>query len=179
MQPILEKLHKDHKNFFMLLEYLEQQAKFLKDCDRIDLELILDSLRYMREYPDFIHHPLEDVVYKYVLEHFDEVHNELVFLLHEHDELPELTNKLIEMIQAASASEPQDREKLYKYLTDYISTQKEHMNKEENPVYPVIDSTLSDRDWNNIISKLEFAQDPMFGDRAKRCYQELLQKVIS
>ena len=82
MQHILEKLHKDHKNFSKLLEFLEQQAKLLKDCERIDLELILDALRYMQEYPDFIHHPLEDVLYKYVLEHFDEVHNELVFLLH-------------------------------------------------------------------------------------------------
>ena len=116
MKPILDKLHKDHINFFKLLEFLERQAELLKDCEHIDLELILDALRYMKEYPDLIHHPLEDIVYRYFLEHFNEVHNELIFLLHEHDELPDLTNKLIEMIQAVSANEPQDREKLYHYL---------------------------------------------------------------
>ncbi len=179
MKLILDKLHKDHINFFKLLEFLEHQAQLLKDCEHIDLELILDALLYMKEYPDLIHHPLEDVVYKYVLEHSDKVHNELVFLLHEHDELPELTNKLIEMMQAVSASEPQDREKLYKYLTDYIRSQKEHMNKEESPVYPAIDSTLSENDWKNINSELVFAQDPMFGDRVKDSYQGLLQKVLS
>ena len=53
------------------------------------------------------------------------------------------------------------------------------MNKEESPVYPVIDSMLSDNDWKSINSELMFAQDPMFGDRVKHSYQGLLQKVLS
>ena len=179
MKPILNKLHQDHINFFKLLEYLDSQAQLLKECERIDLELILDAIRYMQEYPDLVHHPLEDVIYKYVLEHFDEVHNELVYLLNEHDEMPELTNKLFEMVQAALAGEPQKRQELYRYLKEYVDRQKNHMNKEESPVYSVIESTLSEHDWKNINSELSSVNDPMFGKDVKRSYQELLQKVIN
>ena len=179
MKPILDKLHNDHLNFAKLLEFLEKQLQLLKDCKRTDLESVLDALRYMKEYPDLIHHPLENVVFKYFLDHYDDVNKELNLLLQEHNELPELTNKLIEMLQAALANEPQEREKLSGYLKEYIHVQKEHMNKEESPVYPVMDSTLSDDDWENINSELVFVKDPMFGDKAKHSYQELLQKVLS
>ncbi len=179
MKPILDQLHKDHINFVKLLEFLEDQMQQLKDCKHADFELILDALRYMKEYPDLVHHPLENVVFKYFLDHYDEVHNELNLLLHEHDELPELTNRLIEMLQAVLANEPQEREKLYRYLEEYIGAQKQHMNKEESPVYPAIDSRLGENDWQNINSELAFIVDPMFGSKTKHCYQELLQKVIS
>ena len=164
MKPIIDKLHKDHINFIKLLEYLENQQHLLKECKRTDLETMLDAVRYMKEYPDFVHHPLENVVFKYFLEHHDEVHSELNQLLHEHDKLPELTDRLMEMLQSALADVPQKRDKLGRYLKEYISVQNEHMNKEESLVYPALNSVLKEDDWNSIDSELELIKDPLFGD---------------
>ena len=179
MKPIIDKLHNDHINFIKLLEFLENQQQLLKNCQQTDLESILDAIRYMKEYPDLVHHPLENVVFKYFLENHDEVHSELKTLLHEHDELPELTDRLMEMLLSAVAEVPQKREELCRYLKEYISVQKEHMNREESLVYPTVNSVLTDDDWGNIKSELEFVKDPLFGDRVKKSYQALLQKIIS
>ena len=179
MKPIIDKLHNDHINFIKLLEFLENQQYLLKNCQQTDLQSILDAVRYMKEYPDLVHHPLENVVFKYFLDNHDEVHSELKTLLHEHDELPMLTDRLMEMLQSALAEVPQKREELYRYLNEYISVQKEHMNREESLVYPTINSVLNNDDWENIKSELEFAKDPLFGDKVKKSYQALLQNIIS
>ena len=179
MKSIIEKLHKDHVNFIKLLGFLEDQQQYIENYQRTDLEAMLNAIRYMREYPDLVHHPLENVVFNYTLSHYDEVHSELVSLLHEHDEMPELTNKLIEMLQNAIADVPQKREELSRYLGEYIAVQKNHMNREEALVYPAINSVLTDNDWGNISSELELVKDPLFGPSVKKSYQDLLQNVIS
>jgi len=83
------------------------------------------------------------------------------------------------MLQSALVDVPQKREELHRYLKEYISVQKEHMNREESLVYPTINSVLNDDDWENISSELEFVKDPLFGDRVKKSYQALLQNIIS
>ena len=178
MKPILDKLHTDHKNFIKLLNFLEKQLEILKNCGRSDFELTLDAIRYMKEYPDLIHHPLENVVFKYFLEHHKEVYDELTALLHEHEEMPALTERLLEMLQNTLSGVPQERERLCSYLKEYITKQVEHMNREEAQVYPVINSTLTDKEWSEIKSDLENVDDPLFGENIKKSYQALLQKVV-
>ncbi|MFK7815629.1 MAG: hemerythrin domain-containing protein [Gammaproteobacteria bacterium] len=178
MKPIIDKLHDDHINFITLLGFLENQQHLLKSCQQTDLEAVLDAIRYMKEYPDLVHHPLENVVFKYFLENHDEMYHELKALLHEHDELPVLTDRLMEMLQSALADVPQKREDLYRYLQEYVAVQKEHMSREEALVYPTIKSVLNNNDWENINSELAFIKDPLFGDSVKKYYQALLQKVI-
>jgi hemerythrin-like domain-containing protein len=178
MTNVLDKLHEDHKNFTKLLNYLEQQLKLLKDCERLDLELILKALQYMKEYPDLVHHPLEDVIFKYFIEHHGKAQNDLKALLQEHSEMPELTNRLIEMIQGALSDLPQNRQELCTNLQTYLVKQKEHLNHEEEHVYPVIRDTMTDQEWQNIDSSLENVSDPLFGKKVVKNYQALLHQVV-
>ena len=178
MENILEKLHKDHLNFIKLLEYLEQQYHLLEDCMRSDLSSTLDAIKYMKEYPDYVHHPLENIVFKYFIENYSEAHDEIVELVHEHEEMPHLTNKLLEMLEGALADVPQSREELSVYLKEYISVQKEHMNQEEAHVYPILNEKLDEKDWKRINSELAHIEDPLFGKRVEKSYQELLQQIV-
>ncbi len=178
MSQILDKLHKDHTNFIKLLEFLKQQLQLLKEYKHSDLELILDAIRYMKEYPDLIHHPLENVVFKYYLKHHNKVYEEVNDLLHEHDEMPRLTEKLIEILQAALSDMPQERSQLCACLEEYIAKQVEHMNHEEVSVYPEIDSALSKQEWLEIKSELKDIEDPLFGAETKKIYKALYQQII-
>ena len=46
---------------------LEQQLLQLEDCKKCDLSATHDAIRYMKEYADYAHHPLENIVFKYFL----------------------------------------------------------------------------------------------------------------
>jgi|GEM_PF-265932 len=178
MKNILNKLHTDHMNFMKLLTYLEKQYRLLENCERSELSSVLDAIKYMKEYPDYIHHPLENIVFKYYLDHYEEAHGKITELLHEHEEMPLLTNKLIGMLQGALTDMPQRRDELCRHLEKYISIQKNHMNEEEAHIYPILDSTFNENDWNNIDNKLAHVEDPLFGEKVKKSYQGLIQQIV-
>ena len=177
MNHLLNKLHADHINFIQLLSYMEDQQKKIANCESADLEGLSDAVRYMKEYPDCIHHPLEDVVFKQFLLHHNESHEDILGLLGEHQGMPILTDKLSNMLNAALIGTPQDRKKLSEYLNKYISAQKEHMNLEEARVYPLIDSTLNEQEWDEINTTLEHVSDPLFGKKQKQSFQSLYNKI--
>ena len=178
MENIFNKLHNDHKNFIKILTFLEKQYQLLEDCDRSDLSTTLDAIKYMKEYPDYIHHPLENVVFKYYLDHYESGHEKIIELIHEHEEMPVLTNKLIDMLQGALSDVPQSREDLCVNLNNYISIQKEHLNKEEAHIFPILSSTLGENDWKNIDTELVYVEDPMFGEKVEKLYQGLIQQIV-
>lgn len=178
MKNILNKLHNDHINFSKLLAFLEKQYHLLEDCERSELSSVLDAIKYMKEYPDYVHHPLENVVFKYYLDRYEGAHEKITELLHEHEEMPLLTNKLIDMLEGALADVPQSREELCTYLDEYISIQKEHMNEEEVQVYPVLSSKLDENDWKNIDTEFAHVEDPLFGEKVEKSYQGLIQQIV-
>ena len=179
MKPVLDKLHNDHINFSKLLSYLDKQLQILEECESFDLTSTIDAIKYMKEYADYVHHPLENVVFKYFLEHNDESHEHILELLHEHDDMPLLTDKLLYMLEAALADLPQSRKELCAYLKKYIAIQKEHMHQEDLHVYPILNSTLDEHDWGIIDSELANVEDPLFGKKVEQSYKALLQRVLS
>jgi len=178
MKNILNKLHNDHINFSKLLAFLDKQYHLLEDREHSELSSVLDAIKYMKEYPDYVHHPLENVVFKYYLDRYEGAHEKITELLHEHEEMPLLTNKLIDMLEGALADVPQSREELCTYLNEYISIQKEHMNEEEVQVYPVLSSKLDENDWKNIDTEFAHVEDPLFGEKVEKSYQGLIQQIV-
>lgn len=179
MEPVLDKLHEDHKNFAKLLIYLEQQLLQLEDCKKCDLSATHDAIRYMKEYADYAHHPLENIVFKYFLNNYSDAHDELIGLLHEHEDMPVLTDKLLEMIEMVLSDMPQERDILCNNLKKYISVQKEHMNREEAEVYPIINATLGKHDWEKMNSELINIDDPIFGDKVENSYKRLFEQIFN
>ena len=109
MTTILDKLHEDHINFSKLLVYLESQLALLENCESPDLNTMVEAIEYMKNYPDYIHHPLENVVFKYYLDHYEKDNKDVQELLVEHEEMPLLTNKLLEILESVLADVPQER----------------------------------------------------------------------
>lgn len=177
MSAILDKLHKDHKNFSRLLVFLEKQLGLLENCESSDIPTMVEAIEYMKNYPDLIHHPLENIVFKYYLDNYDNVNTDILELLHEHDEMPELTNKLLEMLESILADVPQERKALCSSLNAYITVQKEHMNSEEANIYPLLNASLNEKDWDNINSELADVEDPLFGRQIANAYQKLYQHI--
>ena len=179
MEAILEKLHEDHINFDKLLNILEGQLHLLEDCEVSDLDTTLDAVRYMKEYPDCVHHPMENTIFKYFLEHYEHEHEHIHDLLLEHDDMPLLTDRLFEALQNALAGHLQERGELCAILKEYISIQRKHIDREEAHVYPMLDSKLGKEDWQQIDRVIAKVEDPLFGKDVHESYQRLLAQIMS
>jgi hemerythrin-like domain-containing protein len=179
MNKILEKLHNDHVNISEFIRLLERQLSLLIDCKISDIAIMIDAIKYMKNYPDLVHHPLEDVVFQYYLDRFQGDHKEEILqLLQEHERMPLLTDNLIMLLESVLAGEPRERKMLCDTLQKYISTQKEHINHEEAKIYPMLSSTLNEQDWRNIKSSLAELEDPLFGRQVENTYQQLSQQIL-
>ena len=177
MMFTLDNLHNDHINFSKVLSFLEVQLNKLKACGEPDLDLILLAIQYMKEYPDQIHHPYENIVFRYFLEHYPDKHDAIKALMDEHDNMPLLTQRLLEMLQAILVDEPRSREELCNILDQYIKKQKEHMNIEEESIYPLLKSTMHKDDWSQVTNSLGVMNDPVFGSSIKSIYQPLFDSL--
>ena len=158
---------------------MDEQLALLKKNELVDLEGLLGAVRYMKEYPDYVHHPQEDVIFNYYLSKHDTKKSTIHSLLNEHQTMPPLTDKLSIMLQNAIFSVPQKREELCAYLEEYIDTQKKHMDFEEATIYPILRESLTDNDWNQVEDKLKQVDDPLFGNQVETSFKELLQQIVS
>ncbi len=179
MSNLLDKLHNDHKNFIKLFRFIELQLQRIKDCEVVDFETVLVSITYMKDYSDAIHHPLENIIFKYFLDHYDIHHDPIVRLMNEHDDMPLLTERLIEMLQCVVSEMPIKRDEFCDSLSEYIEIQKAHMNLEESDVYPILYETLNEIDWMALSDELNNAHDPLFDTPKSESYKLLLNMVTA
>ncbi len=177
MTELLDNLHDDHKNFVKLLEFLESQLNCIKNCEVVDFELILMAMIYMKEYPDEVHHPQENIIFNYFLEHYKDSHDDILALMQEHVSMPQLTDRIIDMLESIVCETPINRDEFCEHLAKYIDVQKQHMNQEESAVYPAIYEHFKPDDWKNLNMQLDNVPDPLFHDPTEKKYSQLLLKV--
>ncbi len=177
MSQLLDILHEDHKNFIKLLTFIESQLECIKNCEVVDFETILIAMIYMRDYPDKIHHPRENTIFQYFLQKYDTSNDEILELMNEHEGMPQLTEKIIDMLERVVSEAPINRYEFCENLSEYLDVQKEHMNLEESAVYPAINENMKDSDWSILAEELSIIPDPLFHEPKDEKYSLLLHKI--
>lgn len=174
MHRIMEELHQDHINIDRLLKLLESELEKVANDGDPDLELMIDIVDYVENYPDLFHHPREDVVYRaFKLKTVDAT--EIVDrLLEEHEQLPVLTKAFRELLEEVqNSSIIISREELGKKAQVYINTQRTHLNTEEALIFPMIIENMDDEDWSILEQSLPKSNDPLFDAEVDR-YSNIL-----
>jgi len=147
---MLARLLVEHDHILKTLNLLEMQFMDLCRGGNPDYSLMRSILVYIQEYPEQVHHPLEDKVFSILLERVDEV--EIIQeLIAEHAELENETRKLGEsarLLESGAGS----REEIKKQLSSFLIRQRRHMYIEEEAVHPLIESVLTEEDWSYVQS---------------------------
>lgn len=177
MASLLAELHRDHRHMAKLLNLLASQVDLIHDAGHPDYELMLTIVEYNEEYPDRIHHPKEDVIYRAYLEKSDEERALIEGLLEEHQRLIQETCEFHKTLRLVEQGAVMPREEVERQARTYIEHQRRHLNEEEATVFPLIDRTLSTRDWERIARSAKSGNDPLFGKRATR--YEVLYELIT
>ena len=147
---MLARLLVEHDHILKKLNLLEMQFMDLCRGGTPDYSLMRSILVYIQEYPEQVHHPLEDKIFSILLERVDEV--ELIQeLIAEHAELEIETRKLGEsakLLESGMGS----KEEIKKQLSSFLIKQRQHMYIEEETVHPLIESALTEEDWSYVQS---------------------------
>ena len=149
---MLARLQVEHDQILKTLDMLEMQ--FLDICrgGTPDYSLMRSIIEYIQDYPEQVHHPLEDHVFSILLERVDEP--ELIKeLITEHTELEMETRKLkntLELLKSGVVS----KEEIKNQLSTFLIRQRQHIYIEEEKVHPLIKSVLTEKDWEHVQSSV-------------------------
>ena len=172
---ILDRLKVEHEQLLRKLNLLESQ--YLEMCrgDTPDYSLMHSIIVYIQEYPEQIHHPLEDMIYSILLERVGDA--EFVEkLISEHTKMEAVTREIRESLEslpgcAASA------EKLKQQLSEFLVGQRQHIYTEESQVLPLVQRALTRKDWERLQYMMPILDEPIGGKRTWNDYMRLSREI--
>jgi len=179
MSSLIDKWTAEHRNFEKLIEILERELRLFHQGADTNYELMLDVVYYMIHYPDFAHHPAEDIVFSRVAERAPQVSALIEDLHQQHRSIANAGQRLHEQLDAVLTGAMLRRAEVEQSALRYIEYLRHNMQAEEQSLFPLARHVLEEADWAWISARLPRRADPLFGDRAEERYRGLHAQIAS
>ena len=182
MHTIMAELHKDHIHLGKVFNILDQQVELLSTGGHPDYYLMADITHYIQHYPDLIHHPKEDRVYEIYKQRSQKAADIVNQLQEDHKTLPSATIQLHDLLESAANSVVLvSRKEIQNEVQNFLEIERQHMNLEEEILFPLIIKTLTEDDWKSLEKTIaeETAEkiDPLFRGSIEGGYENLYQSI--
>jgi len=160
---VLRRLNEDHSRMVKVMDALEEALR-VDEHDDLNWVRIADIISYLQEYPDAVHHPLEDQLFDRVLDKgLTPAERELVhFNLAQHAEIIGATQRLERDVSSILSDIVVPFDQLREQLKHYLELQRLHMRNENNHLFPLAERLLADEDWAELAAEAAAHADPMF-----------------
>ncbi|MGR5067856.1 hemerythrin domain-containing protein [Vibrio alfacsensis] len=174
---MLERIRREHGYMVRLLAILRHKLKEIQQEHPINYSLVSEIVDYLSNHSEKIHHPKEDILYHYFLEHYGQQKN-IENLELEHQELAEKTKQFALVVDMILQDAVVPQEMFARQLEDFITSQKRHLDMEERKILPLIEALFTTEDWQYVESQWqENEDDPVFGDTIADRYKQLAERV--
>jgi len=174
---LMSGLRGDHRNMVMPLDLLDAEIARLGASGEPDYDFVRDIMLYVIEYPDAVHHPKENFVYRHLKSLRPEIHTDLERIETDHQYIEESGLKLRNSIEAISMGADLNRDELIEKFHHYSEQLREHMYWEETKLFSVADELQHFGDWSEVVLKNNEISDPLFGSRVERKYGRVLARI--
>jgi hemerythrin-like domain-containing protein len=179
MAEILETLRRDHANMARLLNILEKQVSAFGGGAAPDYEIVQGVVDYFLDYPDLCHHPIDDLLARTLLDKSEFKDHAIRGLAEQHEELGVLTRRFAEVVRRVIDEAELPRDYFIRAAKEFISSQRHHMQMEEEYFFPLAEGGLTPQDLAALDSELFDKEDPLFGDKVKGRFEALLNDIVT
>jgi hemerythrin-like domain-containing protein len=161
LRSAIRLLKAEHKALVAVLHALLYHGREIEQGAPANFELLTAALRYIREFPERLHHPKEERrLFPLLLRHAD-ARAVIERLGEEH----RLSPVRLDRIEAALARFRTEGVPAYGELADrlreFARFQWDHIRVEESELLPLAGSYLTDEDWKAIDAEFEADVDPL------------------
>lgn len=174
---LMQELRADHRNMAVVLDVLAEMIDEAAAGNDPDFELVDEIMRYMTVYPDAVHHPKEDIVYRQLQRERPDLADGLDDVPADHIAIAELGTALRDDVEAIIAGGAVRREKLIADMSGYVERLRNHMNWEERDLFKRIDTMLDSDDREVDISQYGHVKDPVFELEIESGFQRLMASL--
>ena len=172
---ILVRLKVEHEQLLRKLNLLESQYFEMCRGNTPDYSLMHSIIVYIQEYPEQIHHPLEDMIYSILLERVDDA-GFVEKLISEHTKMEAVTREIRESLESLPGCAASG-EKLMQQLSGFLVGQRQHIYTEESVVFPLVQRALTAEDWKRLEYMTPILDEPIRGKRTWNDYMRLSREI--
>jgi len=164
MSQLLEKLQQDHVNLARLLDLLSMQLDDLFEGDESNFDLKIEMLDYIEHYAEQYHHPTEEKVNaKAFRKESLQPHKALQErVTREHEALMGMARHFRETLEGVMQGEVLRREEVETRGREFIALQRQHIDLEEQELFPLIADALTEKEWEKLERDIPHMDDPVF-----------------
>lgn len=177
IEQVMSGLRSDHRNMALLLDALDAEIDKLAASGEPDYGLVRDIMLYVTEYPDIVHHPKEDIVYRHLKSLRPDIHTSLARVEADHKYIEDWGLTLKHDIAALSEGADTGHDELVVELRQYMEQLREHMYWEETELFSLADELQHYGDWSEVVLANNEVSDPLFGSPVERKYRSLLTSI--
>lgn len=179
---MLEQIRREHGYMVRLLAILRKKLNSIRNEQPINYSLVKEIVDYLSSHSESTHHPKEDILYQYYMEHYGATHAlenlEMANLEQEHKLLAEKTHEFMDTVDMILQDAVVPLDIFADQLENFVNEQKRHLEFEEKEILPVISDTFSVEDWQAVESQWKQSDDdPVFGDTIADKYRQLAERV--
>ena len=178
MPCVLRALYDDHRDIAKLITALERQRAVLREDGPVKFDVIALALRYFINYPDLVHHPLEDLVYQRLVERDPDTAAHVDDIEADHQAIDARTRRFMALMERQRTADSTWRTAVADQLHEFIAAYRRHLKIEEETLFPRAFAALSSADWSEIEAATDPQADPLFGDGVDRQYRELRDEIL-
>lgn len=160
------------------LELLSREARTSGHPPRFDL--LRAIVRYIRLFPETLHHPKEDAwLFRKLRERTPEFNDTLDLLERQHVEGRALVDELERSIARYEADPAGGLEQFAEAVKQFVAAQEQHMRLETRVVLPAAYRHLTPADWNEIGKAFSENGDPRFSADTDEEFRQLFVRILN
>lgn len=178
MHASIPLLRRDHVNFNLILNALENQVMLAENGGVVSAPLFKMAVRYFRDYPRRFHHPKEDLIYGKLLPHLNHGTESVFHVIQDHRELGEHLATLEGALRTYDPDDQMSVDRLCDAARAFVHHEREHMSREEGHLYPAAVRLITPEEWDMIETELEQEDDPTFNAEAVAALDHLIAEVL-
>ncbi len=148
---LMQRLRRDHDDFYQLYAMIEESLSnggFNRESDYL---LLADVARFMTDYLDRCHHPLEEYLFEAVVKAKPDARASLERLEADHETIARDGRSLLRQVEYASdPANPRKPERLLARWRRFCETLRTHVTMEEQLLFPQALETLSKSAWKKL-----------------------------
>ena len=176
-KTLMQELRDDHRNMSIVLDVLDDVVRATSSGEDPDFELIDEIMRYMTVYPDAVHHPKEDIVYRQLQAERPDLAEGLDDVPADHVAIAELGTALRDDVEAINMGGAVRREKLIDDMSGYVESLRRHMSWEEGDLFKRIDKMLDENAPEIDVSQYDHSKDPVFELEIEAGFRRLMTSL--
>jgi hemerythrin-like domain-containing protein len=172
-------LKNEHKAIILMLEVIESVSRELEAGEKVPAEHLDKIVDFIRGFADRCHHAKEEDLLYPAMEKtgMPRQGGPIGVMLIEHTEGREYVRKMKEAAEKYAAGDKKAGPRFAENARGYAALLSQHINKEDNILYPIADARLSPQVQAGLEKEFERVEEEVIGAGKHEEYHRLLEKL--